>query len=51
MANWIRLSSLLAFRTLTTVITSNDYNSFAWLALFDNHLDAESIQVDSRPIF
>ena len=30
--------------------TSNDYNSFAWLALFDNHLDAESIQAEHRPI-
>ncbi|WP_433971035.1 DUF3857 domain-containing protein [Tunturiibacter lichenicola] len=28
--------------------TSNDYNSFAWLALFDNHLDPESIQAGQQ---
>jgi Flp pilus assembly protein TadD len=28
--------------------TSNDYNSFAWLALFDNHLDVESIQAGQQ---
>jgi tetratricopeptide (TPR) repeat protein len=28
--------------------TSNDYNGFAWLALFDDHLDAESIQAGQQ---
>src|SRR5258708_9889350 len=28
--------------------TSNDYNSFAWLALFDNHLESESIQAGQQ---
>jgi tetratricopeptide (TPR) repeat protein len=28
--------------------TSNDYNGFAWLALFDNHLDPESIQAGQQ---
>src|SRR5260370_584592 len=28
--------------------TSNDYNGFAWLALFDNHLDSESIQAGQQ---
>jgi tetratricopeptide (TPR) repeat protein len=29
-------------------VTSNDYNNFAWLALFDNHLDAEAIQAGQQ---
>ena len=28
--------------------TSNDYNNYAWLALFDNHLDSDSIQAGQQ---